>query len=173
MYQKSLWVFGVTFTGLFFAVYSVASDNFAIIDSSNKLHDYSSKQGVLNSRLMGAIMDGELVVVRTLVNEGADISHRDEYGATPLIVATMMNHLDISKYLILKGAKVQDRAYDGSNPLQNAILFDHVALVKILIRRGAELSMKGRYDWTALETAKKRKRNKVLNYLKHEKILVY
>ena len=171
MYNRSLWIFGTIFIGLFSAVYSVASDNFSVIDSSTKPSGEYSQERLINSRFMRAVMDGDLVSVRDLVSKGADIKHRDEYGATPLIVATMMNHIDVSKFLILKGAKIDDHSYDGSNPLQNAILFDHVALVKLLLRRGASLEMKGRYGWNAVETAENRKRKKVLKYFETEKIL--
>jgi len=171
LHNRSLWVFTIVIFGLFTAVYSVASDNFSVIGSSTKPSGEYSQERLINARFMRSVMDGDLEAARELVSQGADVKYRDEYGATPLIVATMMNHIDVSKYLILKGAKIDDHSYDGSNPLQNAILFDHVALVKLLLKRGASVKMKGRYGWNAVETAENRKRKRVLKYFEHEKIL--
>ena len=54
--------------------------------------------------LHNAVLEGNLEVVRKLVEAGADLEATDEYFETPLCLATQENHVEISEYLISCGA---------------------------------------------------------------------
>ncbi|XP_025409140.1 myotrophin-like [Sipha flava] len=47
---------------------------------------------------------GHLDIVEYLIQNGADINKKDNFGITPLLCALWENHLRVAKYLIDKGA---------------------------------------------------------------------
>ncbi|XP_050438309.1 myotrophin-like [Adelges cooleyi] len=47
---------------------------------------------------------GHLDIVEYLIQNGADINKKDNFGITPLLCALWENHLKVAKYLIDKGA---------------------------------------------------------------------
>ncbi|VVC27339.1 Ankyrin repeat-containing domain,Ankyrin repeat [Cinara cedri] len=47
---------------------------------------------------------GHLDIVEYLIQNGADINKKDNFGITPLLCALWENHLSVAKYLIDKGA---------------------------------------------------------------------
>jgi ankyrin repeat protein len=51
-----------------------------------------------------AAREGQLEAARTLVAAGADLNITDEYGSTPLILATVNGHLDVAGALLEAGA---------------------------------------------------------------------
>lgn len=57
-----------------------------------------------NEALMEATRKGDLAQVQDLLEKGADVNTRDEYGWTPLTLAAEKGHLEIVKLLITHGA---------------------------------------------------------------------
>ncbi|XP_015374244.1 PREDICTED: myotrophin-like [Diuraphis noxia] len=47
---------------------------------------------------------GHLDIVEYLIQNGADINKKDNFGITPLLCALWENHFKVAKYLIEKGA---------------------------------------------------------------------
>ena len=58
--------------------------------------------------------------IRALLERGADVNARDDFGRTPLLLAAAATDRDTVKYLIDHGADINCRANDGRTPLSNA-----------------------------------------------------
>lgn len=55
--------------------------------------------------------------VKDLVEQGADVNAKDEYGRTPLYVASEEGHIDVVKYLLEHGADVKVKDKNGGTSL--------------------------------------------------------
>ena len=58
-------------------------------------------EGKIRKNLHVACSQGNLEVVKLLVESGADVEHFDESGSTPLHCAAAGNHPDVVAYLIV------------------------------------------------------------------------
>ena len=78
-----------------------------------------------------------------LVNSGADVNGRDEFGGTALIVAVFRNHTECVNILVKAGADVNEKNRDGDTALTLAISKRHDDIVRILIEAGADVNQEG------------------------------
>ena len=58
----------------------------------------------INSKLLSAAEEGNTAKVKRLLEKGANVSAKDEYGATVLMVAVREGHTEVVKTLIDAGA---------------------------------------------------------------------
>lgn len=58
-----------------------------------------------NAGLLKAALDGDLVTVQTLLDEGVDVSVKNEHGLTALTLASMVGNADVVQLLKNAGAK--------------------------------------------------------------------
>jgi ankyrin repeat protein len=117
-------------------------------------------QDSLNHDLMEAIKEGELDLVRSLVEKGADVNHIQgpaepgdwkSYAAnTPLTFATSgMNfnkNIEIVRFLVEHGAEVNRRDGNLNLPIFDAVRDLNLEIVQYLIERGAKVDV---FDYTA------------------------
>nr|WP_246168647.1 ankyrin repeat domain-containing protein [Wolbachia endosymbiont of Ctenocephalides felis wCfeT] len=97
---------------------------------------------------------GNVEMVKTLINNGANVNEKNDQGHTPLHTANYWNgaaylnsltsgivhnnincwdgKLDISRLLINNGANLNERDNDGYTPLQMAIGFDRIECAKAI-----------------------------------------
>ena len=75
----------------------------------------------LNEELLQATKDGDLEVVKSLVDQGADVNVKDKENATPLMRSVSRNYQAIVKLLIEQGADVNAINDWGYTPLKYAI----------------------------------------------------
>ncbi|KAH7000722.1 ankyrin repeat-containing domain protein [Ilyonectria destructans] len=71
-------------------------------------------------------------IVKLLLEKGADVEAKDEYGRTPLSWAAEDGHEDIVKLLFEKGADVEAKDKHGGTPLSRAAAKGDEAIVKLL-----------------------------------------
>ncbi len=92
-----------------------------------------------------------------LVDLGADIEVKTNYGFTSLLYASRYGHIDIVKLLIdsgpscmaapavRPGADIEAKDNSGWTPLLSASCNGHIDIVKLLIDLGADIEAKNKY----------------------------
>ena len=106
-----------------------------------------------NTQLHEAVEDGELELVRFLIDAGADVNALDKWLDTPLIIAAEEGDLEIVQILVDAGAdvNVQDRWLD--TPLHIATEEGDLEIVQILVDAGADVNVQDRWGDTPLQIA--------------------
>lgn len=94
--------------------------------------------------LLYAISNGNLEIIKLLVDSGADVNKADITGLTPLMMASSTGKIDVVSYLIKKGTKVKAVDNKGYTSLSYAIVNDNIEGVDLLLKQG--LSFKKHYD---------------------------
>ncbi|MDE2767101.1 MAG: ankyrin repeat domain-containing protein [Chloroflexota bacterium] len=92
-------------------------------------------------------------VVGVLLERGADIDARDNYGDTPLHTAIASDRLDVAVVLLENGADVDARDDFGDTPLHTAARVSKASAVEVLLDFGADIEAKDELDNTPLEEA--------------------
>src|SRR6185503_1640874 len=92
----------------------------------------------LNDRFFEAVRKGDLALVTSLLDQGADVNAKFRYGMTALFKAAERGHLEIVKLLLARGADVtvKDTFY-GATALSRALDTDHVEVVTALLQKDA------------------------------------
>jgi len=106
---------------------------------------------------MTAAWNGHLDICRLLIDKGAQVTVKNEYGWTPLHFAADRGHVEIVRLLCDHGADVEARINIGSRPLHFAACYGHISVVKELIEeRNAEINARDAGGWTALRWGNRR-----------------
>ncbi len=130
-----------------------------------------------------ATRKGGLVMVRMLLEHGADIEALDKQGHTPLATALLARNTLVADYLVKQGAKLDPDALlqetvrqgsadrdvldflikrganldapdaQGNTPLHLAILFGHRVIAKHLVQKGANIDTTDQAGRTPLQLA--------------------
>ncbi|EXA29845.1 hypothetical protein FOVG_18711 [Fusarium oxysporum f. sp. pisi HDV247] len=82
--------------------------------------------------LVKFVENGNIEVVKMLLEKRADTAVASKGGWTPLHLALRNGHLEIARMLLEKGADATVVAWDGSTPLLLALRNGHFEIVKIL-----------------------------------------
>ncbi|KAM0885621.1 hypothetical protein ACQ4PT_030197 [Festuca glaucescens] len=83
--------------------------------------------------------EGNVQVMRYLLDHGGDPAMPDERGSTPLHLVALQGHCEASRLLLSKGVPVDLVDYRGA-PLHIAAFNDHVEVVKVLLEHAADVS---------------------------------
>lgn len=120
----------------------------ALLDAGAEIHAAESARG--QSALMWAVAQRHPMVVRALIDRGADVdaatvSHltgfaarRDVTGFTPLLFAARVGAIEPARMLLDAGANPNDTASDGLSALGLATVRGHVDLARLLLEHGAD-----------------------------------
>lgn len=100
-----------------------------------------------------AVVEGNFRKVRSLVDQGADVNARNEFGETPLIWAVAGGFLEIAFLLLDEGAKVDAPDNRKATPLLWAAANGRVGMVWLLLERGADINAREDKGETALSKA--------------------
>jgi len=93
---------------------------------------------------------GNIKAIEQHISAGSDLNVKDQYGSTPLIIATTFGKTEVAKALINGGADLSIAGNDGSTPLHTAAFFCRVEIVKALLAKGANKNIKNSYGSTPL-----------------------
>ncbi|MFC1600996.1 ankyrin repeat domain-containing protein [Candidatus Sumerlaeota bacterium] len=107
-----------------------------------------------------AAANGYLGDVKKRIEGGAHLEVRDEYGQTPLYLASQEGRGAIAQYLIEAGADVDAPDKFGQTPMYAAARSGHAALVKMLVESGADVEAQTSPGKTPLYAACLYERNK-------------
>ena len=93
--------------------------------------------GSSGTPLFLAAGEGRLNAVRYLLDEGADVNSRGDYGNTALTEATYFGHASVIKELLMRGAEVNVMSSVGT-PLDIAVSRNNSAVIDLLKHYGAK-----------------------------------
>lgn len=88
--------------------------------------------------------------IDSIINHGACVEVKNNFGVTPLIWAANNNHLETMKALINRGADVEAKANNGRTPIMWAATWGHVAIAEHLLSVGAKIDTADKEGLTAL-----------------------
>jgi len=71
----------------------------------------------LEEELDDAVNRAELLEVKQLIKQGADIEYKDPFGCTALLSAAWIGSTEVIEYLLSIGADITVRDNDGSSAL--------------------------------------------------------
>lgn len=131
---------------------------------------YLIERGFTNTNvsqfLLPASYDGNLEMVRYLVEHGADVDYFDNYF-TSLMLACSKGNLEMVRYLVEHGADVniQIQSNEGNTALMIASAYGHFDIVRYLIRHGANVNLRNNVGETALLFANEQFHLGIVDYL--------
>lgn len=129
-----------------------------------KLVEYGDYWG--KTTLHSAIEGGNLVVLKSLLACGANITAIDFDGRTPLHMAVLVQtSLDVVKALIASGADINVQDHNGWAPLTLTAYLMNLPLLNELANAGADLNIRGPSYWCPLGIAIERGGQDVMEYL--------
>ncbi len=96
---------------------------------------------------------GDLIRVKSLVEQGTDVDAKDELGWTPLYWATSMGRTRVAEFLVSKGADVTLQTEDGNTPLHKAAKAGEHKLVEFFVSKGADVNAQDKRGNTPLHSA--------------------
>lgn len=113
-------------------------DESAVKELLGKGADINSTGGgtIDYSPLMWAAGNGNIGIMRLLLERGADPNLRNGRGVTALLPAAQDGRLDAVRLLLDRGANVHSEV-KGVSPLSAAAAFGHLEVVRMLLERGA------------------------------------
>jgi ankyrin repeat protein len=156
--------------------YENASDNIKIVrlllDRGVDIDTQSTVDG--SFPLLNAIDNGNIEIVRMLINKDAVINKRGKQGAildwaTPLIMAISKDDKEIVNLLLGNGADPNFANWKEETALHYAIADNKYDMVKLLLEKGGSINRKDKMGDTPLDIAKKRKYEKILELIKKYK----
>lgn len=111
-----------------------------------------SNNKVVTTDIFAAAFMGDLKAIEYHINEGTDLNQKDQFGSTPLIIATTFNKVDAAKALIKAGADVNATNTDGSTALHTASFLCRNNIVQLLLENAADKTVVNKYGSTALQS---------------------
>ena len=105
-----------------------------------------------NMDIFTAAFFGDLKVINQHISAGSDLNGKDDYGSTPLIIASTFDKTEVAKALIKAGADMNITNNDGATALHSAAFLCRTDIVQALLDNGADKNIKNNFGSTALES---------------------
>lgn len=106
-----------------------------------------------NISLHLAAREGDIAVVNSLIEKGANINEKDKYDHAPLHLATTVGHTETVKLLLDNDAKTDEKNERGDTPLHLAANRGQQKIVSLLLTKGAKIDEKNKKGFTPLDLA--------------------
>ncbi len=121
------------------------------------------REGRLVSRSQLPWHDALGVVIQMLVNAGADVDAKTNYGSTPLYFAVNYNnHVDAIRVFVDLGADVNAKRNDGNTPLHHASIRGKADVIRVLLELGADDQIKNNAKFKPKAVGKTKEIRKLL-----------
>lgn len=126
-----------------------------LLKNGAKVHlQDSEKATVLHWACVGfKVSTGKASIAKMLLDYGADIEARDQWGNTPLFLAALNHQPAIFDLLIASGANQEVKTDDGLHLIHAASMDPYPALMEKLLDKGADIEAKDKYGQTPLYMA--------------------
>ena len=95
---------------------------------------------------------GDVALIQAHIAAGSDLNKKDDFGSTPLIVATTFGKTEVAKQLINAGADLNATGADGGTALHGAAFYCQTEIVQALLENGADPHVRNLFGSTALES---------------------
>ena len=112
-----------------------------------------------------ASQEGQVEVVRLLIDAGALINQANNDGATPLFIASAKGQVEVIRVLIDAGALINQAMNNGVTPIWVASHNGHMAIVRYLILHGSGMEQPDNQGRTPLTIVIARGHVDVAEYL--------
>lgn len=114
----------------------------AVVNAISSPYQFDNDHIDLDSALIVASKQGNIDLLNALIDQGANIEHRDESGYTPLQIAVINRQTAAVESLISKGAKVDAKQKGGleGTALMFASSHKNLAISRLLIKAGADIN---------------------------------
>lgn len=94
-----------------------------------------------------------LEIMKLLINAGADVNQRDNYGKSLIYQATYNTKIDIMKFLLSKNANINLKNNIGYTPLHLAVNLSDFDSLNLLLDHGADIDAKDNDGISPLSSA--------------------
>ena len=146
----------------------VSLDN--IVKWNSKIKNKVQKAREKNPEMIfNYVRNNNIEGVKRLIQAGADVDIQDNYGETPLFIASNKGYLEIVQILIQAGADVDKQDEFVFTPLMIASKKGHTEIVKLLIKAGADVDKGNKTIGTPLMIASKKGHTEIVELLKQTK----
>lgn len=136
----------------------------AILSVQCKSMDTSHQENIV-----AAVSNGEVSLVKRLLESGADVNQRGPDSKPLLLIATEKRNLDMAKLLVQHGADVNSQDNILNSPFLYAGASGYTEMVKLYLDHGADFKIFNRYNGTALIPACERGHVETVKLLAHTK----
>jgi ankyrin repeat protein len=103
--------------------------------------------------LITAAREGQIEVIKGLMDRGFDVDCELKYGSSALMIAASRGHDDIVRLIAAAGGKVNRRNKFGISPLSEATERGHHTVLRTLVEFGADINMLHNNGGTAILAA--------------------
>ncbi len=100
---------------------------------------------------------GQYETLKTLLEHGAKVNHKDKHGRAALHKAAMYSGKEVMNLLISYGADVNARDEHQSTPLHQAAMLNNIEAAKALVEHGADIFAKTYCDEKNMTESEKEK----------------
>jgi ankyrin repeat protein len=107
-----------------------------------------------------------LVIIKMLLDRGANVNERDLNRRTPLLTAARSGNPESIHLLLDKGADINAHDRYGATPLRIATGYNYPVIAKLLLDRGAQANLKDDRGHTALWSAQHNHYTSLISLLK-------
>lgn len=108
---------------------------------------------------------GDLVLVKYLVDAGANVNTVTVSGYTPLKCAVYEGHDEVVSYLLSKGATNTIAGYRGESALDAAIGSGNVRIASLLLKHGADVDRRALFSSSAVMRAAQSGHTEMIRFL--------
>lgn len=106
----------------------------------------------IKSSLYPLVVSNNYILLKEMLDAGADINAKDENGQAPLFWTIHPKNLDMAKFLLENGADVNIKDDYGATPLMFASSSRNPEMTEFLLKKGADVNAKSKDGYTALQT---------------------